>query len=142
MWNQKHKHPPQKVITPGADAVDQGYLVQRSGHSVCLLQDEPQHLAAGVRPARVRVGPGRAAPRPGVTRSMKHPLLEDGTPALVSLDRAGVSGPALSLPTAHRCAEIRTCLRLGNDLIAVDRAHSRVAVAVEHDRRHRTARPR
>src|SRR5215207_9392603 len=90
-----------KVITPGADAVDQGYLVQRSGRSVFLLQEEPQHLAAGVRPARVGVRPGWAAARPGVASSMKHPLLEDGTPARVSLDGAGVGGPALRLPAAH-----------------------------------------
>ena len=49
--------------------------------------EEPLHLAASIRPARVGVGPGRAAIRPGVASSMKHSLLEDGTPDLVSLDR-------------------------------------------------------
>src|SRR4051794_7517603 len=116
-------------------------LVQRSGRGIRLLQEEPQHLAAGVRPARVGIGPGRAATRPGVAGSVKHPLLEDGTPALVSLDGASVGGPALSLPTAHRRAEICPCLGLGNDLIAVDRAHGGVAITVKHDGRHRTPRP-
>jgi hypothetical protein len=72
MWGQKHKHPPQKVITPRADTVDQEYSVQRSGRSVFLLQEEPQHLAAGVRPARVGVirspaeGVGRDSQRLGL----------------------------------------------------------------------------
>src|SRR4051812_49514633 len=72
---------------------------------------------------------------------MKHPLLQDGTPALVSLDRAGVGGPTLRPAAAHGWAQICPCPRLSNDLIPVDRAHRRVTVAVEHDRGHRTLRP-
>src|SRR3954453_13497862 len=118
-----------------------GPLVQRSGRRVCLLQEEPEHLAAGIRPARVGVGAGRAPTGPGVAGSVKHPLLEDRTSALVSLDGASVGGPALRLPAVHGWAEIRSCLRLSDDLIAVNRAHGRVAIAVKDDGRHRTPRP-
>src|SRR3954454_14685063 len=72
--------------------------------------------------------------------SMENPLLEDGTPTLALLNRTGVGGPTLRLPTGHACAQIRPCLRLGNDLVAVDRAHGRVAGTMKHDRGHRAPR--
>src|SRR3954453_5233638 len=118
-----------------------GPLVQRSGRRVFLLQEERQHLAAGVRPARIGVGAGLAPTGPGVAGSVKHPLLEDRTSARVSLDGAGVRGPTLRLPAVHGWAEIRPCLRLSDDLIAINRAHGRVAIAVEYDRGDRTPRP-
>jgi hypothetical protein len=50
-------------------------------------------------------------------------------------DQPGPCGCTWSRPSAcprlTRCAQFRPCLGLGNDLIAVDRAHGRVAVAVE-----------
>src|SRR4051794_39911333 len=75
-----------------------------------------------------------------MTGSMENPLLEDGTPTLALLNCTGVGGPTLRLPAAHGCAQIRPCLRLGNDLVAVDRAHGRVAVTMEYDRGHRAPR--
>src|SRR3954468_23458095 len=75
-----------------------------------------------------------------MTGSMEDPLLEDGTPALALLNRTGVGGPTLRLPAAHGWAQIRPGLRLGNNLVAVDRAHGRVAVPMEHDRGHRPPR--
>jgi hypothetical protein len=57
----EHGHPPREVITPGANAFRQCGLVQRSGGSVLLLKEEAQHLAAGIRPARVGVGASWAA---------------------------------------------------------------------------------
>src|SRR4051794_9860637 len=116
-------------------------LVQRSSGSILLLQEEAQHLAAGVRPPRVGVGPGLTSTRPGVARPMKHPLLKDKTSALVSLDGAGVGGPSLRLPAAHGWAQIGPSLRLSNDLITIDWADRRIAIAVEHDRGHGTPRP-
>src|SRR3954451_12683449 len=103
-------------------------------------EEEPQHLAARIRPARVGVGSCLAPARPGMTGSMENPLLEDGTLTLALLNRTGVGGPTLGLPAAHGCAQIRPCPRLGNDLVAVDRAHSGVAVPVKHDRGHRAPR--
>src|SRR3982750_516280 len=76
-----------------------------------------------------------------MTGSMENPLLEDGTPTLALLNRTGVGGPTLGLPAAHACAQIRPRLRLGNDLVAVDRAHGRVAVPMKHNRGHRAPRP-
>src|SRR4051794_23563359 len=75
-----------------------------------------------------------------MTGSMENPLLEDGTPTLALLNRTGVGGPTLRVPAAHGWAQIRSCLRLGNDLVAVDRAHGGVAVTMKHDRGHRAPR--
>src|SRR3954466_5166925 len=88
------------------------------------------------RPVLRGLGLGNEARLP----DMENPLLEDGTPTLALLNRTGVGGPTLRLPAAHGCAQIRPGLRLGNNLVAVDRAHGRVAVTMKHDRGHRAPR--
>src|ERR1700722_4309121 len=46
-----------------------------------MREEEAQHLARGVRAARIGVGAGGAAARPGVPGAMDLPVLEDGAPA-------------------------------------------------------------
>ena len=65
-----------------------------------MLEEEAHHLATGVRPAWLRVRPGHAAAGPCVAGSVKNPLLEHGTLALVGLNGAGVADPARSLAMA------------------------------------------
>ncbi len=49
-------------------------LLRRSAR---VLQEEPQHLARGIRPARVGVAALGVAARPGMARPVQQPVLSD-----------------------------------------------------------------
>ena len=54
-----------------------------------MLEEEAQHLAAGVGPLRIGVGADGAAACPGMAGAMDHPLLEHGTAVGVGMQRCG-----------------------------------------------------
>src|SRR3954469_11422111 len=97
-------------------------LVQRSSGSILLLsgsilllQEEAQHLAAGVRPPRVGVGSGLTSTRTRVAGPLENPVLQDRTVGRVGLDRPGIADPTLRLAEDYRGAQVRSGLRLCDD---------------------------
>jgi hypothetical protein len=58
-----------------------------------MLEEEAQHLPRRVGPARIGVGAGGTAARPGVASTVNIPMLGDGTPARIGKVRAGVGVP-------------------------------------------------
>ena len=72
--------------------------------------------------------------------SMQNPLLQNRSPILVRLHRAGITNSARRLAGPDGCSEMRSSLRLGDDLIAVHRIDSGVAVSVEHNGRNSASR--
>src|SRR5579862_8561933 len=100
-----------------------------------MLQEEAQHLPRGIGPARIGVGTGGAASRPCVTGTVDLPLLEDGAPARVDMQRAGIGVSARNRSTMHLDLRTRRSLGLGNDMIAVARMHRGIGIAMEDDGR-------
>jgi hypothetical protein len=66
--------------------------------------------------------------------AVKHPLLEDGSPTVIGPDGASVAHAARSLPVTRRDSET-CCLRLGNDLVAVDGVNRPIPIAMKNDGR-------
>src|ERR1700678_2301610 len=100
-----------------------------------VLQEEADHLSAGVRSARVRVGALDSAAEPSMARAVKDPLLK-GLPAVGgALDRAGIGHAACRLATRHDLGQrpLRPCL--GDDLVAVDGVDCPVRIAMEDNGR-------
>jgi hypothetical protein len=122
------------ALAPVTCASSPGVLAERRGRS-WVLEEEAHHLATGVGPVGLGVRSLSAPAGPCVAGSVKDPLLQHRSPAFVRLNGAGVLYPAQSLAAADGSPEIRSSLRLGNDLIAVDGVDGRVAVTVEHDGR-------
>jgi len=54
-----------------------------------MLEEEAQHLPCGIRPARIGVGAGGTAARPGVAGAVNIPMLGDGAPVRIGKVRAG-----------------------------------------------------
>jgi hypothetical protein len=73
-----------------------------------------------------------------MTSSVKHPLLQYDTAALVSVDAARVIKAACGLAAAYDGVELGSTLGLSNHLIAVHGVHRLVSLAVKHDASHRT----
>ena len=73
-----------------------------------------------------------------MTGSVKHPLLQHDTTALVSVDASRVTEAACGLAAAYDGAELGSTLGLSNHLIAVHGVHRLVSIAVEHDGSQRT----
>src|SRR5215207_6932325 len=71
-----------------------------------------------------------------MARPVQNPMLEHRVSAVIARDRAGIADPAGSLSAADRRTEIRSRLRLSNDLVTIDGVDGRVAIAMEHDGRH------
>src|ERR1700674_3171282 len=121
--------------------------VNRAPRQLCgrsrswALEEEAHHLTTGVGSAWLGVRSGRAPAGPCVAGSVQDPLLQHRSPGLVRLNGAGVTYPTPCLAVGDGGPKIRRRLRLGDDLIAVDGAHSRVAVTVEHDGRHTASGP-
>src|SRR5215207_11218963 len=110
-------------------------LPRRRGPGV--VEEEAHHLAASVGPLRIGVGTGRAAAEPSVTGPVHDPLLKERLSARVGMKRQAVGVPAGGAAVlrldAQPVSDGGFCL--GDDLIAVDRAHGAVLIAMEHDRR-------
>jgi hypothetical protein len=102
-----------------------------------VLEEEADHFPRGIRPARIGVGAGGTASRPGVPGPVDRPLL---APRLAG--RIGVDGTAVGM-TAERLAALdgrsqpggRRC-GLGDDRGAVAAMDGEILVAVKDDRRH------
>jgi len=103
-----------------------------------MLEKESQHFARGVGSARIGVGPGGAAARPGMAGPVDDPLFEHRLAGRVEVEAAAIIVPAghPALFNAYPQIRARRRRRLRNDLIAVAGMHGRVAIAVEHDGRH------
>jgi hypothetical protein len=94
-------------------------------------EEETQHFPCRVRPARIGVGAGGTASRPGVAGTVNVPVLGDGTPA-----RIGKDGASIGMPVGHPSAKHLRCRtrRFGGLLensAAVARMHRGVTIAVE-----------
>src|SRR5690349_20572476 len=98
-----------------------------------MFQEEPQHLPGGIRAARIGVGTGGTAPRPCVPGTVNLPVLEDGAPARVDMERAGVGVPSWYPPTMHLRLGIRGWFGLRNDMMTVARVYCGVGIAMEDD---------
>ena len=72
------------------------------GRGMRVLEEEAEHLPGGVRPARVGIGAGRAAARPGVPGAVDRPLLEQRPPGGIGVDGAAVGVAARHLTALHR----------------------------------------
>src|SRR5882757_9266998 len=99
-----------------------------------MLEEKPQHLSRGVRPARIGVGAGGAASRPCVSGAMDLPVLKDRPPARVGTDRSGIGMAARYPTTKHLLSQTRRSHGLGDDMIAVAGMHGGVAIAMKNDR--------
>ena len=106
-----------------------------------MLEEEAHHLATGVGPAWLGVRSGGATAGPRVAGPVQDPLLQNRSPALIHLNRAGVTHSSGCLTASDGDPKIRRRLRLGNDLIPVDGVNDHVAVTVKHDGRHSAAGP-
>jgi hypothetical protein len=88
-----------------------------------VIKKEPEHLPRGVGSLGICVGRGGAATRPGMTRSVYDPLLEDYLPARVMMQDAAV-GAATRYPTfLNRCSQI--------DIQRFPKLHSNTAISPE-----------
>lgn len=101
-----------------------------------MRHEKPEHLRSGVRAARIRVRPFRAAARPCMGGAVHHPMLgEDRALAAATMHVAGVAvsacGAALFRVYVTRGANAG-CDHVG----AVARVHGVIRVSVEHDGRH------
>ena len=69
-----------------------------------VFQEEAEHLARRIRPLRVGVGAGGAAPGPGMAGALDHPVLEHRPTGRVGVGRAPVAPSAggLTLPRRRR----------------------------------------
>ena len=65
-----------------------------------VLEEEAQHLAGRVGPARVGVGTGRAAAEPGVPRAVHDPLHDHRPPVRIGAQRAARPSRASTLSAA------------------------------------------
>src|SRR4051812_49939000 len=106
-----------------------------------MRQKEPQHLAARIRAARLRVGATEAAARPGMAGAVDAPLLKQRCAITGRRNRAGVGQAPWGLALADLAGKPSgASAELIHHLITVDRVDGLVFIAVEHDRRDRPAR--
>ena len=76
-----------------------------------------------------------------MARSVQDPVLRHRTSAAVGPDGAGVADPAGGGAAPGRGAGLGGGFGLGHYLVAIDRVHGRIAVAMEHDGRNEKAEP-
>src|ERR1700676_2890202 len=67
-----------------------------------MLGEKAHHLDRGVRSLWIGIGTAGAPSRPGMTRLMNHPLLQNGLPPGVAVDTAGVGMSTCSLSRLNR----------------------------------------
>ncbi len=101
-----------------------------------MLKKEANHLAAGVRTTRLSVRPIWTSPRPSMTEFMEKPLLYDRFVRRIGINRIRIANPAGNSPVRDRGSHLFSCAGMGSDLLAIDRMHCFVAIAMEDDRRH------
>ena len=71
-----------------------------------VFEEKTQHLARSVWSSRIGVGARGAAARPGVGGAMDVPMLKDGAPARVGMDRAGIGMPSRDLSLMQRLSPV------------------------------------
>ena len=84
---------------------------------------EAQHLARGVRAARIGVGAGEAAARPGVSGTMDLPALEARAAGRIEMDGAGIGVSCVDPAAMHLRFPARRSPGLRNHMIAVAGMH-------------------
>src|SRR4051812_28959306 len=71
--------------------------LERGWSSVGLLwgfEEEPNHFTTGTRSVRGGIRARRTPTRPGVPRSVQHPLLDQDAPTFIGVGSASVRHPA------------------------------------------------
>src|SRR5437588_12511648 len=98
-----------------------------------MLEEETEHFPRCVRSSRISVGARGASARPCMSSSVDVPVLKDSAPARIDMGRAGI-GMSSRYPSAmHLLLRAPRSGRLFKNLIAVDRMHRIVAVAVKNN---------
>src|SRR5579883_3515916 len=78
------------------------FISPLSGSSgMCVLKEKAEHLARGIRSARIGVRPGRTAARPGMAGAADDPLFKDRPATGIDIERAAVGVPAGHLTVLH-----------------------------------------
>src|SRR3954454_21634056 len=106
-------------------------------HRLWMFKKEAHHLAASVRATRLSVCPIGPAPRPSMTDFMEKPLLYDRFGRPIGINRTRIANASGDSPVRDRGSHRFSCPGMGSNLLAIDRMHCFVAVAMEDDRRHR-----
>src|SRR3954447_20939100 len=104
--------------------------------SDAVIGEEAQHFARGIRSARIGVGAGRAAARPGVTGSLDRPMLAQRLAGGIGVDGAAVGSAAGRLTLLDRRPQSRRGRRgLRYHGLTVARMDGGVLVAMKDDGR-------
>lgn len=102
--------------------------------------EESHHLARSIGPPGIGVGAIAASARPRVAGPVDPPLLQDASPARISVHGAGIGMAIghLSVLDGHLqsgCTSGVNRRPLRDHLVAVARVDLRIVISVEHDRR-------
>jgi hypothetical protein len=106
-----------------------------------MLKEEADHFPAGIRSACIGVRALRTAAGPGMVGALQDPLLQNRSPAVIALDRANEAHAALRSAANDGCLEICPELRLGDDVVAIQRIDRLIRVAMKHDGRNQRFAP-
>src|SRR3954467_20925 len=98
-----------------------------------MLEKEAQHLPGRVRPARIGVGPGRTASRPGMAGPVNAPVLGRAQATFIGEDGAGICVPLRYSPAKNFRPQARIFARATENPVSIARMHRGVAIAMEDD---------